>query len=502
MRFEGYSERRGDEARHARQSVAAIADNIPFGQPILVGHHSERRARRDAERIQDGMRKVVRLWETSQYWTDRAAGAIRNAKYKERTDVRARRIKKLETDRRRFERDKKQADMFLRLWSNVDDPEKAIRNKSGEPSTLLERVGYLLRADWCGLDTKMEKAEITPEDVRSLRVAAHERSVRHFDRWIAHTDNRLTYERAMLADAGGLVADRSGGPEVGGAIRCWASPGYGRGWSVIVKVNKVSVSIQRQAEHGGRLCSATMPLDKIRAIMSRAEVDEARAAGRLVEADGGTGFFLSGPAAPAGTAPPSDLDAAMVAIRESLRAGVAVVAAPQLFPTPTSLAARMAAAARLRNGDRFLEPSAGTGNIIRAVLDQAGEGAITLGPITAVEINRQLAASLAASATGATVIAADFLATTLADLNGPFDRIVMNPPFARAADVTHVLHALEMLAPGGRLVAVVADGPKQRKRLLPVVEELGGTWEPLAGDMFEEQGTSVRAALIVVGARS
>lgn len=34
-----------------------IADGIPFGQPILIGHHSEKRARRDAARIQSGFAK-------------------------------------------------------------------------------------------------------------------------------------------------------------------------------------------------------------------------------------------------------------------------------------------------------------------------------------------------------------------------------------------------------------------------------------------------------------
>jgi len=63
--------------------VSAIADNIPFGQPILVGHHSERRARRDAEKIENGMRKAVKLWETSEYWAQRAKGAINHAKYKD-----------------------------------------------------------------------------------------------------------------------------------------------------------------------------------------------------------------------------------------------------------------------------------------------------------------------------------------------------------------------------------------------------------------------------------
>ena len=58
-RFEGYSESRAADAESARQTVAGIADNIPFGQPILVGHHSEKHARRDAERIENGMRRAI-----------------------------------------------------------------------------------------------------------------------------------------------------------------------------------------------------------------------------------------------------------------------------------------------------------------------------------------------------------------------------------------------------------------------------------------------------------
>jgi Domain of unknown function (DUF3560) len=62
-RFTDYQEERADEAERARAAVSAIAENIPFGQPILVGHHSERRARKDAEEIEVGMHKAVKLWE-------------------------------------------------------------------------------------------------------------------------------------------------------------------------------------------------------------------------------------------------------------------------------------------------------------------------------------------------------------------------------------------------------------------------------------------------------
>jgi Domain of unknown function (DUF3560) len=61
-RFSDYSDNRAEDAEQAREAVAAIADHIPLGQPILVGHHSERHARKDAERIENGMRRAVRMW--------------------------------------------------------------------------------------------------------------------------------------------------------------------------------------------------------------------------------------------------------------------------------------------------------------------------------------------------------------------------------------------------------------------------------------------------------
>jgi Domain of unknown function (DUF3560) len=46
-------------ASHAAFNTAhRIADAIPFGQPILVGHHSERHHRRDIERMDSNMRKA------------------------------------------------------------------------------------------------------------------------------------------------------------------------------------------------------------------------------------------------------------------------------------------------------------------------------------------------------------------------------------------------------------------------------------------------------------
>ena len=73
-RFEGYEDNRRSDANNAHEAVCRIADGIPLGQPILVGHHSERRARKDAERIENGMRAAVRLFGS--FTVARAAAGI------------------------------------------------------------------------------------------------------------------------------------------------------------------------------------------------------------------------------------------------------------------------------------------------------------------------------------------------------------------------------------------------------------------------------------------
>ena len=50
-RFEEYSDKRATEAARAQEQVEALTNGIPLGQPILIGHHSEKHARKHAEKI-------------------------------------------------------------------------------------------------------------------------------------------------------------------------------------------------------------------------------------------------------------------------------------------------------------------------------------------------------------------------------------------------------------------------------------------------------------------
>jgi hypothetical protein len=57
---------------------------------------------------------------------------------------------------------------------------------------------------------------------------------------------------------------------------------------------------------------------------------------------------------------------------------------------------------------------------------------------------------------------------------------------------------MKFVKPGGRLVALCANGPRQSRELGALAEEHGGTFEPLPEGTFAEEGTNVRVALLVV----
>lgn len=58
-RLRGWAEKRESKSAAAFKTARTVADGIPLGQPILVGHHSERHHRRDIARIDNGMRKGI-----------------------------------------------------------------------------------------------------------------------------------------------------------------------------------------------------------------------------------------------------------------------------------------------------------------------------------------------------------------------------------------------------------------------------------------------------------
>ena len=53
------------------ENHSKIASVIPMGQPILIGHHSEKRHRKDLERIDKEMRKSIQESEKAEYYRNK-----------------------------------------------------------------------------------------------------------------------------------------------------------------------------------------------------------------------------------------------------------------------------------------------------------------------------------------------------------------------------------------------------------------------------------------------
>jgi len=174
-------------------------------------------------------------------------------------------------------------------------------------------------------------------------------------------------------------------------------------------------------------------------------------------------------------------------MKDSLKAGVQTVCAPQLFPTPPAIAEMMVEYAEIQPGECVLEPSAGTGNLIDAVLNTVDT------EVLAYEINQGLCSGLSRKFPEykAQIRQRDFLEVT--DFQGCYPKIIMNPPFENGTDIAHILHAIKFLKPGGRLVALCANGPRQNEKLKPLADH----WEVLPENSFKNQGTGVNVALMI-----
>ncbi|MFB6670657.1 DUF3560 domain-containing protein [Streptomyces parvus] len=103
-RFGEYADNAAGRSEAAWKRGRQIADGIPFGQPTLVGHHSEARARRDQERIDNAMRTHIEQGERAGYFAGREKTAAAYKAFRTNPGVTLRRIDGLEADARRVER--------------------------------------------------------------------------------------------------------------------------------------------------------------------------------------------------------------------------------------------------------------------------------------------------------------------------------------------------------------------------------------------------------------
>ena len=200
-RFDGLSAKRERDAENAVKAAGSVAERFHGGQPILIGHHSQRRAEKDKERIEGAMKKAVSLFETSEYWERRAAGALSHAKYKERPDVRFRRIKGFESEVRKLDRER---DERAKYHGAVTSPTLTEAN-------LLWLVGHTMLGGGVDAYGRLTKGAVTWEALRDELQERYEHHVtERMRRWYNHYNNRIAYERAMLGEQGAVVLEAQG----------------------------------------------------------------------------------------------------------------------------------------------------------------------------------------------------------------------------------------------------------------------------------------------------
>ncbi|QHS09125.1 class I SAM-dependent methyltransferase [Sinimarinibacterium sp. NLF-5-8] len=171
------------------------------------------------------------------------------------------------------------------------------------------------------------------------------------------------------------------------------------------------------------------------------------------------------------------------ALRELLRSGcLPDQKSHQFYPTPAALAEQVIEHAGIESHHRCLEPSAGQGNL--AVLMPKDQ-------TVCCEVSAMHAEILRSK--GLDVVQQDFLqwADQCAAAGRFFDRIIMNPPYSQGRAQLHLDAARKILAPGGRIVAVLPSGFGNR--------EAPSGWNYHCSQAIEGafQGTSISVVILV-----
>lgn len=177
------------------------------------------------------------------------------------------------------------------------------------------------------------------------------------------------------------------------------------------------------------------------------------------------------------------------------------------FPTPAPLARQLVELAKVGLGMSALEPSAGTGRIVDALVE-AGAAVVAVerdDKMRQALMTRSLDSVANMGRGGFFTVAAlerDFMHAGFGmDATERFDRVVMNPPFMKSGDgdhLDHVRHAFGMLKPGGILVSVLPAGvffrkDKRHTAFRAWLEDSNYIYDlqPLPEGSFKESGTMI-----------
>lgn len=166
----------------------------------------------------------------------------------------------------------------------------------------------------------------------------------------------------------------------------------------------------------------------------------------------------------------------------------------QFFETPTDIARKLAMClGDIEPTHRILEPSAGRGALIKAVLEEWPEQTVDCYEL--MEDNREALTNIP----NARLLGYDFLEAEV----GMYDKIIANPPFANNQDIKHVMKMWEHLADGGQMAVIMSchwrfANDKQSKEFRTFVESVEHNITVIPKGTFKSSGTDVESIMLVL----
>lgn len=172
--------RRATEAAASWALSDRLVEHIPAGQPILVGHHSERHHRRTLERSQNAAFRGLALDRQAQEVAQRAEAVGKDASYAATPAATALRIPRLETELRDLNR---KIDGYVDRWGQKHSPAEgdAYESLSARAAQVRDQLDHdrmlLARAVEAGTWTPYGPDTIQAGDLISTRTSGPFRRV-------------------------------------------------------------------------------------------------------------------------------------------------------------------------------------------------------------------------------------------------------------------------------------------------------------------------------------
>ena len=202
-RFDGYQSNRLRDANSYQSAADRISKRFAAGQPILCGHHSEKKARSDKAKMERAQANAVQQLNTANYWAYRAEGVERHANYKANPRVRTNRIKTLLKELRDQQRTINDIQIGIKIWQDIaaiENQEERHKKAAYMCGTGTGKIRLSPLNLWREVNDGLINADEAIQISMNFLLKASQGKNRY--RVINHLLNRLGYERSELGEVG------------------------------------------------------------------------------------------------------------------------------------------------------------------------------------------------------------------------------------------------------------------------------------------------------------